>query len=146
MEGKMPENVKKTILLVEDEMILALTQRKQLESYGYAVQAVNTGEKAVAAAKTSPEIDLILMDINLPGISGLETLKRLRLDPTTAAIPVMAISANAMPLAIETCLAAGFFCYLTQPIDIKELMETIDQALEQADSDQLRPRIWSEAP
>ena len=98
------------------------------------------------AIAQSSHPDLILMDINLPGISGLETLKRLRLDPTTAAIPVMAISANAMPLAIETCLAAGFFCYLTQPIDIKELMETIDQALEQADSDQLRPRIWSEAP
>jgi CheY-like chemotaxis protein len=88
--------------------------------------------------------DLILIDINLPGISGLETLKRLRRDPTTATIPVMAISANAMPLDIEACLAAGFFRYLTKPIDIKELMETVDQALELAEAAPPPPgtRAW----
>jgi CheY-like chemotaxis protein len=74
--------------------------------------------------------EVILMDINLPGISGIEALKILRDDPATAHIPVVALSANAMPRDIEKGLAAGFFSYLTKPIKVKEFMEALDIALE----------------
>jgi CheY-like chemotaxis protein len=74
--------------------------------------------------------DMILMDINLPGISGFEALKILRADPATAHIPVVAISANAMALDIERGLKAGFLRYLTKPIKVNELMEVLDVALE----------------
>jgi PAS domain S-box-containing protein len=74
--------------------------------------------------------DLILMDINLPGISGIDALKILREDPLTANIPVVALSANAMPRDIEKGLGAGFFRYLTKPIRIDEFMDTVDAALE----------------
>ncbi|MEP6961393.1 MAG: PAS domain S-box protein [Acidobacteriota bacterium] len=74
--------------------------------------------------------DVILMDINLPGISGIESLKILRADPATAHIPVVALSANAMPHDIEKGLQAGFFQYLTKPIDLKELMATLESALD----------------
>jgi len=74
--------------------------------------------------------EVILMDINLPGISGIEDLKILREDPETAHIPIVALSANAMPRDIEKGLLAGFFRYLTKPIKIAEFMNTLDVALE----------------
>jgi CheY-like chemotaxis protein len=76
------------------------------------------------------EPEVILMDINLPGISGIDALKILRQDPITALIPVIALSANAMPRDIEKGLQAGFFRYLTKPIKVNEFMDTLDIALE----------------
>jgi len=76
--------------------------------------------------------DVILMDINLPGISGITALGILADNPLTAHIPVVAISANAMPRDIEKGLAAGFFRYLTKPINVPQFMETLDLALEHA--------------
>ncbi len=70
------------------------------------------------------------MDINLPGISGIEALAILRDDPSTAHIPVVALSANAMPRDIEKGLRAGFFQYLTKPIKVTEFMQTLEEALE----------------
>jgi CheY-like chemotaxis protein len=74
--------------------------------------------------------DVILMDINLPGISGIEALKILRADPGTEHIPVIALSANAMPRDIEKGLQAGFFRYLTKPIKVTGFMETLEETLE----------------
>jgi len=84
--------------------------------------------------------DVILMDINLPGISGIEALKILREDPTTAHIPVLALSANAMPRDIEKGLEAGFFSYLTKPIKVMEFMASLDSAFDFAHEHARRPR------
>jgi CheY-like chemotaxis protein len=73
--------------------------------------------------------DIILMDINLPGISGTNALMLLKKDPLTAHIPVIALSANAIPLDIKKGLEAGFFRYLTKPIKIDALMGAIGEAL-----------------
>jgi len=73
--------------------------------------------------------DVILMDINLPGISGIEALRILRADPSTAHIPVIALSANAIPRDIDRVLEAGFFNYLTKPIKVGPFMEALDVAL-----------------
>ena len=70
------------------------------------------------------------MDINLPGMSGIDALKILHPDPVTAHIPVIALSANAMPRDIKKGLEAGFFRYLTKPIKVKALLETLEEALE----------------
>ena len=78
------------------------------------------------------------MDINLPGISGIEALKILREDPATAHIPVVALSANAMPRDIEKGLEAGFFRYLTKPIKVNEFMDALDVALEFAEKRSVR--------
>jgi CheY-like chemotaxis protein len=92
------------------------------------------GARGIALARThQPEV--ILMDINLPGISGIQALKILRADPVTAHIPVLAISANAMPRDIKRGLAAGFFRYLTKPIKVNEFMEALDMALELAETE-----------
>ena len=87
------------------------------------------GTRGIQLARTNqPEV--ILMDINLPGISGIEALRILREDPETAHIPVVALSANAMPRDIEKGLQAGFFRYLTKPIKVNEFMQTLDAVME----------------
>jgi signal transduction histidine kinase/ActR/RegA family two-component response regulator len=73
--------------------------------------------------------DLILMDINLPGISGIEAMRTLREDPSTAGIPIIALSANAVPRDIEKALEAGFLDYLTKPIKVHHFMEALDAGL-----------------
>ena len=73
--------------------------------------------------------DVILMDINLPGISGIEALQILQRDPRTKSIPVIALSANAMPRDIEQGLQLGFFNYLTKPIRVRDFMQSLDAAL-----------------
>ena len=87
------------------------------------------GQRGIEIARTSRP-DIILIDINLPGINGIEAMRILGADPATAHIPVVALSANAMPRDIEKGLAAGFFRYLTKPIKVTEFMETLDMALQ----------------
>ena len=72
---------------------------------------------------------VILMDLNLPDISGSDILKILRADPATAHIPVIALSANAMPHEIQSGMQAGFFRYVTKPIRVQEFFDTLDEAL-----------------
>jgi CheY-like chemotaxis protein len=75
------------------------------------------------------------MDINLPGISGVEALKLLREDPLTTHIPVIAISANAMPHDIKMGMDSGFFRYLTKPIKVNGFMNTLDEALKHSEAE-----------
>lgn len=82
--------------------------------------------------------DVILMDINLPGISGIEAMKIIRLDPATAHIPIVAVSANAIPSDIAKGLEAGFFRYLTKPIKVNEFMETLNVVLESVENGSIR--------
>jgi len=98
------------------------------------------GNSGVALARTALP-DIILMDINLPGISGIRALKILANDPTTTHIPVIALSANAMPRDIERGLEAGFVGYLTKPIKIVAFMQMLDTALKIADSKMLGTNI-----
>jgi CheY-like chemotaxis protein len=86
------------------------------------------GLQGIALAKSSLP-DVILMDINLPGISGIDALKALQEDLATAHIPVVAISANAMSRDIEVGRQLGFFRYLTKPIVVEEFMTTLELAL-----------------
>ena len=69
------------------------------------------------------------MDLSLPGISGTDTMKRLRADPATAHIPVIALSANAMPEDVKKAIAAGFSSYITKPFAIPQLLDGLDAAL-----------------
>ena len=94
--------------------------------------AVNGTLGVELARATQPTV--IIMDINLPGISGIEALRILRADPATAHIPVVALSANAMPRDIAQGLEAGFFRYITKPIRVADFMDTLDAALEAAEN------------
>jgi PAS domain S-box-containing protein len=93
----------------------------------------------IEVARTSLP-DVILMDINLPGISGIDALRILAEDQLTAHIPVVALSANAIPHDIEKGLEAGFFRYLTKPIKVNEFMDTLDVALKYAKTKKVEGR------
>ena len=125
----------RTLLYVEDNPAnMELVEQLVARCPDLRLMTAVNGTLGLEIARTTlPEV--ILMDINLPGISGLHALKILRADPVTAHIPVIALSANAMPRDITKGLEAGFFRYLTKPIKIKEFMDTLDAALEIAEKE-----------
>jgi len=119
----------RTLLYVEDNPAnLKLVEQLIARRPTIRLLTAVDGNMGIQVARAH-QPDVILMDINLPGISGIEALKILRDDPATAHIPVVALSANAMPRDIEKGLEAGFFSYLTKPIKVKEFMEALDAAL-----------------
>jgi PAS domain S-box-containing protein len=128
----------RTLLYVEDNPAnLMLVEDLIARRPDIRLLSARDGNRGIEIARAS-QPDVILMDINLPGISGITALKILGLDPATAHIPVVALSANAMPRDIERGLEAGFFRYLTKPIKVNEFMETLDLTLNFAKTQQTR--------
>jgi len=122
----------RTVLYVEDNPAnLKLVEQLIARRRDMRLLSARDGALGVELARAHHP-DVILMDINLPGISGIDALKILREDRETASIPVVAVSANAMPSDIEKGLLAGFFRYLTKPIRVDEFMSTLDEALKLA--------------
>jgi signal transduction histidine kinase/ActR/RegA family two-component response regulator len=119
----------RTVLYVEDNPAnLELVEQLVARRPDLRMLSAADGALGIEFARTClPE--LILMDINLPGISGIEALKILRADPATAHIPILALSANAAARDIEKGLEAGFFNYLTKPIKVDQFMDALDAAL-----------------
>jgi PAS domain S-box-containing protein len=120
----------RTLLYVEDNPAnLKLVEQLIARRPDMRLLSAADGYTGIEIARAfQPE--MILMDINLPGISGIEAMQILREDPTTAHIPVVALSANAIPRDIVKGLEAGFFRYLTKPIKVNEFLSTLDEALE----------------
>ena len=119
----------RTLLYVEDNPAnLELVQQLLARRSDLRMLSAADGNLGIEFARAH-QPDVILMDINLPGINGLDAMKILRADPLTAHIPVIAVSANALPRDIEMCIAAGFFDYLTKPIMLDKLVRKIDSAL-----------------
>jgi two-component system cell cycle response regulator DivK len=114
------------ILVVEDNEKNMKLFRDVLLATGYRTLEATTGVEAVElAAEHAP--DLVLMDIQLPDLDGVEALRRLRGDERTAAIPVLAVTAQAMRGDRQRLLAAGFDGYVSKPVDVRELIGTIRQ-------------------
>jgi PAS domain S-box-containing protein len=122
----------RTLLYVEDNPAnLALVEQLIARRDDLLLLTAVTGHLGILLAKQNRP-DVILMDINLPGLSGYGALQMLRADPATSHIPVIALSANAMPRDIEKGIDAGFFNYLTKPIMVREFMDALDVALQHA--------------
>lgn len=119
------------LLLVEDEQVNRELFRRRLERKGYAVVPADSGLTAVALCQREKP-DLVLMDLGLPGIDGWEATRRLKADPATAKIPILALSAHATSQAREKALAAGCEEFETKPVDWDALFKKIDVALERA--------------
>jgi two-component system, cell cycle response regulator DivK len=116
------------ILVVEDNAKNMKLVRDVLQASGYRTLEAATGEDAIAlAASHAPA--LVLMDVQLPGIDGIAALARLRGDDRTAAIPVLALTAQAMQGDEERFLAAGFDGYVAKPVDIVELVAAVRERL-----------------
>ena len=116
------------ILVVEDNEKNMKLFRDVLEATGYRLLEATTGEQAVELAAThSP--NLVLMDIQLPDIDGVEALGRLRGNERTASIPVVALTAQAMQDDRKRFLDAGFDGYISKPVDVVEFVKTVKQYL-----------------
>lgn len=119
----------RVVLYVEDNPAnLQLVEQIIARHSDMRLLSARTGALGIDLARSSRP-DVILMDINLPGMSGIKVMQILRADEATAHIPIVALSANALPRDIERGLEAGFFRYLTKPIKVGEFMETLDVAL-----------------
>jgi CheY-like chemotaxis protein len=125
-----PGTLLRTLLYVEDNPAnLKLIEQLIARRPDIRLLTARDGIVGIHLARVN-QPDVILMDINLPGISGIEALEVLHGDPATKHIPVIALSANAMPRDIEKGLQAGFFRYLTKPIKVNEFMDTLGEALD----------------
>jgi two-component system cell cycle response regulator DivK len=116
------------VLIVEDNAQNLKLARDLLRVHGYRTIEAETGEDGVAlAAERAP--DLVVMDIHLPGISGIDALVQLRAQPATRAIPVIAFTASVMPQDRSEIIAAGFDAFVSKPINIEVFLGAITAAL-----------------
>ena len=119
------------ILIVEDNPKNLKLVRDVLQVRGYRTIEAGTGEEGVQMAREQHPA-LVLMDIQLPGISGVEAFHQLRADPATEAIPVIAVTASVMAQERQKVIAAGFDGFQGKPISVRELLETVRQILDKS--------------
>jgi two-component system cell cycle response regulator DivK len=114
------------VLVVEDNEKNMKLFRDLLQAKGYETLEAGTGEDAVDLA-TERIPDLVLMDVQLPGIDGVEALRRLRADESTAGLRVVALTAQAMAGDRERFLEAGFDGYISKPVNVPEFLQAVEQ-------------------
>jgi two-component system, cell cycle response regulator DivK len=114
----------KRVLIVEDNEKNMKLVRDVLQTTGYSTLEATTGEEAIELSLSQAPA-LVLMDVQLPGIDGVEALERMRQNERTASIPVLALTAQAMSGDRERFLEAGFDGYLAKPVDVGELIEAV---------------------
>jgi two-component system cell cycle response regulator DivK len=119
------------ILMIEDEEYNRDMQSRRLKRKGYQVVMAENGESGVDMARAESP-DLILMDVTLPGIDGYETTRRIKAQPETRAIPIIALTARAMSGDRENALAAGCDDYDSKPVDFPRLISKIEALLKGA--------------
>ena len=120
-----------TVLIVEDNEKNMKLARDVLQAKGYKTLEAVTGEDGVKLAKQHVP-DLVLMDIQLPGINGIEAFKRIRADANTAKVPVVALTASVTPTDRSAITAAGFDAFVSKPINLKEFLDTVKRLVEGA--------------
>jgi two-component system cell cycle response regulator DivK len=121
------------ILLVEDNEMNRDMLSRRLRRRGYEVIAAGDGREGIAMARVEP-VDLILMDMSLPVLDGWQATRELKADPRTQPIPVIALTAHAMPGDREKALQAGCDDYDTKPVDFARLVDKIEAQLARRDA------------
>jgi two-component system cell cycle response regulator DivK len=121
------------ILIVEDNEKNLKLVRDVLQVKGFSTLEAGTAEDGILLAREHKP-DLILMDIHLPGISGIEALKVLRAEAATAGIPVIAVTASVMQQDRKQITEAGFDAYVGKPINLKEILDAVRAALERKEA------------
>jgi two-component system, cell cycle response regulator DivK len=119
------------VLIIEDNERNMKLVRDVLQVKGYATIEAGTAEDGIKLA-LEKKPDLVLMDIHLPGMNGIQALGVLRANPITAAIPVLAVTASVMQQDRKQITEAGFDAYVGKPINLKEFLEAVRHALEKA--------------
>ncbi len=117
------------ILIVEDNEKNRKLERDILQFHGYRTVEADTAEEGIRLAQATPPA-LVLMDIQLPGMNGIEALHHLRADPRTRAIPVIAVTASAMTHDRQKIMAAGFDGYQPKPIEVTQFVAAVRNAVD----------------
>jgi CheY-like chemotaxis protein len=117
------------ILIVEDNEKNRRLMRDVLAFKGYRLVEAETGEDGVRLAREQHP-DLVLMDIQLPGIDGIQALRQIRADTATQTIPIMAVTASAMTHDRQKIMAAGFDAYQSKPLNVKGFMDAVRELLD----------------
>lgn len=118
----------KTVLIVEDEEDAAELFAEMMRVSGFRVLKTSRGEPAISLMN-SDKPDVVLLDIMIPEISGLDILRQMRRDPNLADIPVIVVTAKSMPADIKNGMEAGANIYLTKPVGFQELKEAVERTL-----------------
>jgi CheY-like chemotaxis protein len=117
------------VLIVDDDVRNMFALVSYLESHDMEIYTAQDGLGALEMLKKYDQIELVLMDIMMPYMDGYETMKRIRNNSALADIPIIAVTAKAMKGDREKCLAAGATDYISKPLNLKELLEKIEQAV-----------------
>ena len=120
----------KTVLIVDDDESMRKIVSRRVESWGYAVVTAADGVETIRRVG-SDHPDVVLLDIMMPGMDGLEVCRRLTRDPSSRKIPVILVSAKASQVSGEEVTAAGAFALLQKPYDPSDLQRRIEEALNQ---------------
>ena len=138
--AKLPENQRRTleelhqsdkvlagkkVLLVDDDIrnIFALTS--VLERHGMVILSAETGRDAIRIVRSTPDIDIVLMDIMMPDMDGIDTMREIRKLPQVKSLPMIAVTAKAMKGDREMCIEAGAWDYLSKPVDTEQMMSVL---------------------
>ena len=121
------------MLIVDDDVRNVFALTSALELHGLRVLYADNGTDGIALLRRHPEIDIVLMDAMMPDLDGNETTRRIRALPEGADLPVVFLTAKAMPGDRESSLAAGASDYVTKPVDLDELLDTIASWVAPAD-------------
>ncbi|ATX80944.1 two-component system, sensor histidine kinase RpfC [Mariprofundus ferrinatatus] len=134
------------ILLAEDNPVNQEVANEMLTRAGHKVDIAHDGEEALDALASDKEYDLVLLDMNMPNVCGLDVLKQFRFMDTSASTPVLMLSADALPETVNECMEAGANDYLTKPIRVSELLAKVaefcgeqDEKLERSDDESHSP-------
>jgi CheY-like chemotaxis protein len=114
------------VLVVDDHPVNRRVIRLFLAPFECELFEAENGKEALDALEAEP-VDIVLMDVNMPVMDGLEATRRLRADPRFAQLPVIALTADVMSAQIKTCLAAGADAHVAKPIDLRNLLSVMDQ-------------------